>query len=106
MTLLPKQRSGTQSGDGAPIRGLLPLALGLILWQIFGAANSPYFPPPSEMGPIPSPHFPKAGRLWPAVGTTLMHFALALLISVIVGFGLGIMLGRRRTMDRLLRPGV
>ena len=33
-----------------------------------------------------------------------MHFALAPLISVIVGSALGIMLGRSRTMDRLLGP--
>ena len=108
MTFLPKRRSSLQgraTADGAPLRGLLPLVLGLLLWQIFGAAHSPYFPPPAEW--IRSlAALAGAGRLWPAVGTTLMHFALALLISVIVGSVLGIVLGRSRAADRLLGPSL
>jgi sulfonate transport system permease protein len=106
MTLSPKRRSGITirpSGDGAPVRGLLPLGLGLIIWQIFGAADSPYFPPPSEwVRGLET--LAKTGRLWPAVGTTLTHFALALFISVTLGSALGIVLGRSRTLDRLLGP--
>ena len=35
-----------RTGGRAPLRGLLPLALGLVLWQIFALTDSPYFPPP------------------------------------------------------------
>lgn len=30
-----------------PLRGLLPLALLLAIWQLIGSERSPYFPPPS-----------------------------------------------------------
>ena len=106
MIVLSRQQRSAQrrtNGDGAPLRGLLPLALGLIFWQIFAAANSPYFPPPSEWVRSLAA-LARAGRLWPAVGTTLMHFALALLICVLVGSAMGIALGRSRTADRLLGP--
>jgi sulfonate transport system permease protein len=106
MTQVSKQRTGTSArtgGDGAPIRGLLPLGLGLVLWQIFGSPNSPYFPPPSEwLRALEG--LAKAGRLWPAVATTLTDFAAALLISVVLGSALGIVLGRSRMLDRLLGP--
>jgi sulfonate transport system permease protein len=91
------------ASDGAPIRGLLPLMLGLILWQAFAAPNSPYFPPPLEWIHALQ-GLAKAGRLWPAIATTVTHFALALLINVLLGSALGIVLGRSRTLDRLLGP--
>jgi ABC-type nitrate/sulfonate/bicarbonate transport system permease component len=106
MSHLPNRRrdiTARARGEGAPVRGLLPLGLGLVLWQIFGAPNSPYFPPPSDwVWSLEA--LARIGRLWPAVATTLMHFTVALLISVLVGSALGIVLGRSRTLDRLLGP--
>jgi ABC-type nitrate/sulfonate/bicarbonate transport system permease component len=87
------------------VRGLLPLAVGLALWQLFGSPASPYFPVPSEwlraLGQLWT-----AGRLWPAVVTTLTNFAGALLLSVLLGSVLGILLGRSRLLDRLLGPSL
>lgn len=89
----------------APLRGLLPLVLGLVLWQIFASEELPYFPPPLEwlraLGSLWT-----TGRLWPAVMTTLGNFAGALLLSVLVGSALGILLGRSRLLDRLLGPAL
>jgi ABC-type nitrate/sulfonate/bicarbonate transport system permease component len=87
------------------VRGLLPLALGLALWQIFGSRESPYFPVPSEwlraLGELWT-----AGKLWPAVVTTLTSFAGALLLSILVGSVLGVLLGRSKLLDRLLGPAL
>ena len=89
--------------NAVPLRGLLPLAIGLALWQVLGSPSSPYFPVPSEWI-----HALLAlsvtGRLWPAVVTTLTSFAAALVFSVIIGSFLGILLGRSKLLDRLLGP--
>jgi ABC-type nitrate/sulfonate/bicarbonate transport system permease component len=90
-------------GESAPIRGLLPLAFGLILWQALAAPNSPYFPPPLEWIRALE-GLAKTGRLWPAIATTVTHFALALVINISLGSALGIVLGRSRILDRWLGP--
>jgi ABC-type nitrate/sulfonate/bicarbonate transport system permease component len=90
-------------GESAPIRGLLPLGLALLLWQMLAPPSSPYFPPPLQWL-YALAALAKAGRLWPAVATTLMHFTLALFIDIVLGAALGIVLGRSRVLDRLLGP--
>lgn len=96
-------RSPQRPRGMAPLRGLLPLALGLLLWQVLGSPASPYFPVPWEwLHALQG--LSAAGRLWPAVVTTLTSFASALVLSVIVGSALGILLGRSKLLDRLLGP--
>jgi sulfonate transport system permease protein len=90
---------------GAPMRGLLPLLVGLLLWQMFGPPSSPYFPRPLEWIRALEALL-AAGRLWPAVGITLADFVTALLLSIIIGSSLGILLGRSRLLDRLLGPAL
>jgi len=88
---------------GAPLRGLLPLALGLVLWQLLAPANSPYFPPPSEWIRALEA-LAQRRQLWPAISVTVMNFLLALLLSILIGSALGILLGRSKLLDRLLGP--
>jgi ABC-type nitrate/sulfonate/bicarbonate transport system permease component len=87
----------------APLRGLLPLAFGLVLWQLLAPTNSPYFPPPSEwiraLEALAQRH-----QLWPAISVTVMNFLLALLLSIVIGSVLGILLGRSKLFDRLFGP--
>jgi sulfonate transport system permease protein len=63
----------------------------------------PYFPPPLEwllaLGTLW-----RAGKLWPAIVTTLSNFAGALALSIVFGSALGILLGRSKLLDRLLGP--
>jgi sulfonate transport system permease protein len=89
--------------ESAPVRGLLPLGLALLLWEMLASPNSPYFPPPLEWFRALEA-LAKAARLWPAIATTLTHFALALLINIVLGSALGIVLGRSQVLDRLLGP--
>jgi|HubBroStandDraft_2_1064218.scaffolds.fasta_scaffold77848_2 sulfonate transport system permease protein len=90
-------------GESAPVRGLLPLGLALLLWEMLASPNSPYFPPPLQWFRALEA-LSKAGRLWPAIATTLTHFALGLLINIVLGSALGIVLGRSQVLDRLLGP--
>jgi sulfonate transport system permease protein len=92
-----------RTGGRAPLRGLLPLALGLVFWQMFAPTDSPYFPPPSEwLGALE--RLAASRRLWPAISVTLTSFFTALALNIIIGSALGILLGRSRLLDRLLGP--
>jgi sulfonate transport system permease protein len=95
----------TGTSQSAPLRGLLPLALGLIAWQFLASKSMPYFPPPLDwLTSLDA--LRQSGSLWPAVFTTLSSFAGALSLSVLIGSVLGIVLGRSETLDRMLGPSL
>jgi ABC-type nitrate/sulfonate/bicarbonate transport system permease component len=99
----PANRQASQGRGAAPLRGLLPLAAGLMLWQMLGSGSTPYFPPPLDW--LKSLETLRAaGKLWPALETTLTSFFIALLLSIVIGSILGILLGRSVLLDRLLGP--
>ncbi len=88
----------------APMRGLLPLALLLITWQILGRdGGSVFFPPPSQW-------VTETIQLWPggvltgAVLATLKTFILGLIIATFIGTVLGILIGRSHLADRIVGP--
>ncbi len=84
-------------------RGLVPLVLGLAIWQAFGPAKSPYFPPPGAW--LDSIVFlARSGRLWPAFAATLTTFALGITLASAIGFILGLLIGRSRGLRRALGP--
>ena len=86
--------SGNWVGLGRlpPLRGLLPLALFLAAWQAFGPEQSPYFPPPSKWW-TSVVDLAQRGRLFPAVGATLLSFAYGLGAAALIG-------GTDRRVDR------
>jgi ABC-type nitrate/sulfonate/bicarbonate transport system permease component len=86
-----------------PIRGLLPLILGLAAWQVLGPAQSPFFPPPSTWWNSVQVMIHN-GRLMPALTSTLVTFALAIVIASLLGGALGILIGRLRPARRALAP--
>ena len=99
-----RDRGGSVRAAGrVPLRGLLPLALGLVLWQILAPAATPYFPPPAEWI-VGLEGLAKAHRLGPAISVTVADFFMALLLSILIGSALGILLGRSKSLDRLLGP--
>jgi ABC-type nitrate/sulfonate/bicarbonate transport system permease component len=87
------------------VRGLLPLAFGLMAWQAIqsGVTNSPYFPPPSAwwrgLNQIAA-----NGRLWSASLATIETILVGLLLSVLLGATLGVLLGSSRFARRALGP--
>jgi ABC-type nitrate/sulfonate/bicarbonate transport system permease component len=90
---------------GTPVRGLLPLVLLLVLWQVFGDPASPYFPPPSTWVDGVKP-LVTAGKLWPAIGDTAWTFVLGLAIATVLGSAVGTLVGASRPVDRALSPSL
>lgn len=86
-----------------PLRGLLPLAALLLVWELRASEGSPYFPPPSTW--IEGLHdLWSSGTLWPAAVQTLSTFAIALGVATALGTLLGLLVGASRQADRALGP--
>ena len=94
-----------RAGSFPPLRGLLPLALLLGLWQLLGSESSPYFPPPSTWVRGLRALWDN-GTLWPAAVETLVTFALSLVAATVLGSALGILVGASRKVDRALGPSL
>ena len=102
------RRSAKQSDrtrKGTPIRGLLPLVVILGVWQLVGAADSPYFPPPGEWVKALEPLLDN-GTLMPALGWTAATFVVGLAMATLLGFVFGVLMGSNRIADRTLGPTV
>ena len=103
---LRKPRRGPERGRGSafpPLRGLLPLAIVLIVWELLASERSVYFPPPSEwIGGLRL--LWHRGTLWPAAVQTLSTFAIALAFAALLGTLLGLVVGASRSVDRALGP--
>ena len=86
-----------------PLRGLLPLAVLLLVWQVRASDRSPYFPPPSRWIEGLRDLW-TSGTLWPAGVQTLSTFAVALAVATVLGTLLGLLVGASPTADRALGP--
>jgi ABC-type nitrate/sulfonate/bicarbonate transport system permease component len=86
-----------------PLRGLLPLTALLLIWELRGSEDSPYFPPPS-MWIDGLRDLWSSDRLWPAAVQTLSTFAIALAVATVLGTVLGLLLGASRKADRAFGP--
>ncbi|WGW11682.1 ABC transporter permease [Saxibacter everestensis] len=86
-----------------PLRGLLPLVVILVLWQLFGPAKSVYAPPPLSW-------VEQLVRLWSdgtlpaALLDTIATFAISVTIATVLGTILGALVGRYRVLDRMFGP--
>jgi len=85
------------------LRGVLPLVLLLALWQVAAPSRSPYFPPPSTWW-TSFESLSRSGRLYPALASTVLTFALGLAIACLAGGVLGILIGTSRAARRALEP--
>lgn len=94
---------GGPVGPIPPLRGLLPLIILLAIWQIVGSERSPYFPPPSTWvrGLF---KLADNGTLWPGAISTLLTFAMALILATVLGTLFGLLVGASKKADRALGP--
>ena len=85
------------------ITGLLPLLLVLGVWQVMGPQRSISFPRP-EAWLTGLQDMLAGGTLLPALRTTLLTFAVALLIATPAGALVGMLMGAYDSVDRALTP--
>lgn len=85
------------------LRGLASLVVLLVLWQLLGNRNSPYFPVPSQWASA-LVQDAKSGVLWDAVLLTVVSFLVALVLSVIIGGIIGIAVGSSESADAAFNP--
>lgn len=86
-----------------PLRGLLPLFVLLLVWQLIDPQGSPYFPPPGAWW-TGLAGLARNGRLASALSATLTTFALAIALACIIGGLVGLLIGRSRAARRALGP--
>ena len=96
-----RERTSDQSGI-PPLRGLLPLFILLVIWQLVGNSHSAYYAPPGRWVPGIAPLWP--GTLLSGIGETALTWIEALVLATVLGTVLGILIGRNKFCDRLLGP--
>jgi ABC-type nitrate/sulfonate/bicarbonate transport system permease component len=112
-TKVAERRSAGRRSKGAmlmmhksgrpPFRGILPLIVVLVLWQIFGADKSIYFPRPSTWFTSVWA-YAADGSLLEAVVATVRSFVAGLAIAIVVGVAIGVIVGNSKRLDRMLGP--
>lgn len=104
----PAQSLGDQPTPTPPItslRGLLPIAAMLIVWQLTTSDASLSFPPPDEWLKAIARMYDD-GVLAPALRHTMATYALGLVCAVVIGGVLGTAIGWSRVIDRALSPTI
>ena len=85
------------------LRGLIPIAALLGLWQIVGNPNSATAPAPSSWWPA-FKTIEQSGALWPALEKTMLLYVEGLVIATVLGVVLGMALGSSRRVAQALGP--
>lgn len=83
--------------------GVLPLVLGLTLWQVMGTSASPYAPKPSTWWRAVE-RLDESDLLVPALRATFETFLLSLAVAVAVGSLVGLAIGASRRLQRTTGP--
>lgn len=103
MRSLPGARRRPKARRGIPLRGLAPLVLLLVVWELLGDKNSALFPPPSTWWEAIR-DIEAGGKLWSSFGATITTFVLALIVATVLGAAIGALIGGVRTADRATGP--
>jgi ABC-type nitrate/sulfonate/bicarbonate transport system permease component len=90
-------------GSLPPARGLLPLVLLLVVWQLVQPGPSPYFPAPARWWTATVRLFDRE-HLVAAFGATTLTFLEGLAIAIVAGTMLGVLVGVSRLAARALQP--
>ncbi|MDA2891031.1 ABC transporter permease subunit [Mycolicibacterium sp. BiH015] len=85
------------------LRGLLPLAVLLVLWQVWGQPTSLSLPPPAQWFSALNDLFVD-GSLAPAIGHTLTTYVSGLALAAVVGGSVGAAIGASQHVNRALSP--
>lgn len=85
------------------LKGLVPIAVLLGLWQLLGDPHSPTVPAPSAWWQALQ-QLREQGELWTALRITVELFLAGLVIAIILGVLLGASLGASRRLTQALNP--
>lgn len=83
--------------------GLLPLVLLLVVWELRGSPDSPFFPAPSSWWPALFRRG-QGDTILPAVADTIRTFGLGLAVATVLGVVMGIGVGSSKTAGRAVGP--
>jgi ABC-type nitrate/sulfonate/bicarbonate transport system permease component len=86
-----------------PARGLLPLVLLLLMWQLIQGGPSPYFPGPAQWWKATEALFDRE-HLLAAFAATTATFLEGLALAIMFGTALGVLVGISRAAARALEP--
>jgi ABC-type nitrate/sulfonate/bicarbonate transport system permease component len=86
-----------------PARGLLPLVLLLVVWQLIQGGPSPYFPGPAQWWKATEALFDRE-HLLAAFGATTATFLEGLALAIVLGTALGVLVGISGAAARALQP--
>jgi ABC-type nitrate/sulfonate/bicarbonate transport system permease component len=85
------------------LRGLVPIAVLLGIWQLLGNSHSLSTPAPSAWWPALKT-VEQSGALWKALRISLENYVIALVVATLLGVSLGIALGASRRVTQALGP--
>jgi ABC-type nitrate/sulfonate/bicarbonate transport system permease component len=86
-----------------PARGLLPLILLLIVWQVLQVGPSPYFPAPSDWWKA-GVRLASRDDLMAAFISTAWTFLQGTVLAVALGAAVGVLIGSSAALGRALDP--
>lgn len=99
----PSRRRRRERPRFALLKGLLPLVVLLVIWQILGPENGLRFPRPSSwiagLGQLNA-----SGTLAQAFISSGETFALGLVVAVLIGMLLGLIIGASPRLEHALTP--
>lgn len=96
-------RRSRRAATAAPVVGLAPLLLLLVIWQLVGSDQSVTFPPPSTWWSALR-SLDDADVLRPAIVHTLWVFLLSLGSATVLGVVVGAPIGISRRLERAASP--
>lgn len=85
------------------LRGIIPIAVLLGIWQLVGNTHSATTPSPSTWWPALKT-LEQSGELWPAIGKTMRLYVEGLAGATILGVIFGIALGASRRLNLGFSP--
>lgn len=99
-----KTISGPKRRGIPPLRGLIVLAIVLVLWELLMHGKRSVFAPAPSQWWVATKILWNQGKLGPALIATFKTFFLALILAIIIGSIFGSLLGRQRFLDRMFGP--
>lgn len=85
------------------VRGLMPIVVLLVGWEVMGDPGSPFYPAPSSWWPSLFVRG-QGSDIIPAVLDTFQTFGMGLAAATVIGTAAGIAVGGSATADHALRP--